>query len=273
MLGAIIGDIIGSRFEWHNIKTKEFGLLDKQHNFFTDDTVMTLAVAKALINCNGNYQNLEKEAIENIVSIGIKYPRCGYGKRFKQWLYSDDHSPYNSYGNGSAMRTSPCGIVANSLDEAIELATRISSITHNHPEGIKGAVATTVAIYLAKTGKTKEEIKKHIIDNYYNIDFTLDDIRPSYSFDVSCQGSVPQALEAFFESTDFEDAIRNAISIGGDSDTIAAITGGIASVYYGVPENIKKQIYEFLDDDLSSIEIEFEKEYFNGTGAYNKKNN
>lgn len=250
MLGAIIGDIVGSRFEWKNIKTKEFDLFVPKCRF-TDDSVMTVAIADAIMRANSNINILADYAVESMQVIGRPFPDCGYGGKFYQWMYSDNPQPYGSFGNGAAMRVSACGFASNTIEEAKEMAFEVTKVTHNHPEGIKGAEATAVAIVLAKTGKSKEEIKKYILDNYYYIDFTLDEIRDNYFFDVTCQGSVPQALEAFFESENFEDAIRNAISIGGDSDTIAAIVGGIAEAYYGIPEEIKEKAFEYLDEDLS----------------------
>ena len=253
MYGAIIGDIVGSRFEWNNIKTKDFEYFHK-NCFFTDDSVMTIAVAKALHESKkNNYEDLEKQLDHYMHEIGKKYPHCGFGGSFYRWIMNDIHEPYNSYGNGSAMRTSECGFIADSLEEALSLAERCAAITHNHIEGIKGAKATTACIYLAREGKSKKEIREYINDNYYQLDFSLDEIRPSYSFDVSCQGSVPQAIEAFLESETFEDAIRNAISIGGDSDTIAAITGSIAEAYYGIDEKLIDKARKYLDDYLLSM--------------------
>ena len=253
MYGAIIGDIVGSRFEWNNIKTKDFEFFHKDC-FFTDDSVMTIAVAKALHESKkNNYEDLEKQLDCYMHEIGKKYPHCGFGGSFYRWIMNDIHEPYNSYGNGSAMRTSECGFIADSLEEALSLAERCAAITHNHIEGIKGAKATTACIYLSREGKSKEEIREYINDNYYQLDFSLDEIRPSYSFDVSCQGSVPQAIEAFLESETFEDAIRNAISIGGDSDTIAAITGSIAQAYYGIDEKLIDEARKYLDDYLLSM--------------------
>ena len=260
MIGAMIGDIVGSRFEWDNIKTKEFELFTPDCSF-TDDSVMTLAVAQAILKCGGDLDALEHEAVACMRELGKRYPLAGYGGRFTMWLLSKNPKPYNSFGNGSAMRVSPCGFAAKTLDEAIAMADAVTAVTHNHPEGLKGAEATAAAIFLARSGKTKEEIRAHIEQHYYRLDFTLDEIRPTYTFDVSCQGSVPQALEAFFESTDFEDAIRNAISIGGDSDTIAAITGGIAEAYYGVPEEIHDRALTFLDDIQMEILISFREKY------------
>lgn len=253
MLGAIIGDIVGSRFEFSNIKTKDFQLFDKSC-YFTDDSVMTLAVVCALLDSKLDYSDLNKQAIHYMRKLGRDlYIGQGYGGMFIQWLISKEPKPYNSWGNGAAMRVSPCGFFANSLEEAKLLSQKVTEITHNHPEGIKGAEATAVAVYMAKNGRKMQDIKKYICDNYYHIDFTLNDIRPTYNFEPSCQETVPQALEAFFESTDFEDAIRNAISIGGDSDTIGAITGGIAEAYYGIPENIKETAMTYLDDNFKNV--------------------
>ena len=260
MLGAIIGDIVGSRFEWHNIKTKKFQFLTYQCKP-TDDSVMSFAIAQSILSCNGDMSNLSQLAIKSMQELGQAYPHAGYGGHFSSWIYTKNPTPYNSWGNGAAMRVSPCGFAANSLEEAIKLTNAVTEVTHNHPEGMKGAEATAVAIYLAKTGSSIIEIRDYIEKHYYKIDFTLDSIRESYTFDVSCQGSVPQALEAFFESTSYEDAIRNAISIGGDSDTIAAITGGIAEAYYGIPADIRKHALTFLDNRLLSILTAFESTY------------
>ena len=260
MLGAIIGDIVGSRFEWQNNRSKNFDFLTHKC-FFTDDSVMSLAIAKAILNCNGNYDDLSKQAVFAMQSVGRHYPNCGYGGSFYNWMYSSDAKPYDSYGNGAAMRVSACGFVASSLEEVIELSRKVTEVTHNHPEGIKGAEATAVAIYLARTGSNLLEIQDYINKHYYKISFKLDDIRDTYEFNAICQDTVPQALEAFFESTGFEDAIRNAISIGGDSDTIAAITGGIAEAYYGIPTNIRTHALTFLDETLLKILTDFENKY------------
>ena len=260
MLGAIIGDIVGSRFEWNNNRSKKFDLLTYRCSV-TDDSIMSLAIAKALLESTPGYSDLSNNAVKNMQSIGRKYPNCGYGSRFRGWVQSDNPQPYNSYGNGAAMRVSACGFVADSLDMAKQLSKTVTEVTHNHPEGIKGAEATTVAIFLARSGKNLLEIRDYITKNYYTLDFTLDSIRDKYDFNVSCQGSVPQALEAFFESTGFEDAIRNAVSIGGDSDTLAAIAGGIAEAYYGIPTDIRKHALTFLDERLLKILVEFENKY------------
>lgn len=256
MLGAIIGDIVGSRFEFKNIRTKTFDLFSGgwRRCTFTDDTIMTIAVAKALTKYKEikNIEKFKKTLVRTMRFVGTRYPFCGYGQRFSFWLFSVcPLPPYNSFGNGSAMRVSPVAWYANSLEEAESLAKATAEVTHNHPEGIKGAQAIASAIYLARTGKAKEEIRQYITQNYYQINFTLDEIRPTYRFDETCQGSCPQALQAFFESTDFEDAIRNAISIGGDSDTIAAMAGSIAEAYYGIPEDIKTKALSYLDRYLS----------------------
>ena len=262
MLGAIIGDIAGSRFEWNNIKSKDFELLSHIKGCRpTDDSIMSLAIAQAILDCKGDYDRLSQRAVLRMQEFGRQYPRAGYGGHFRSWIYSHNPQPYRSWGNGSAMRVSACGFAASSLDEAKALSKAVTEVTHNHSEGLKGAEATAVAIYLAREGKSIIEIRDYIDEHYYKIKFKLDNIRASYSFDVSCQGSVPQALEAFFESTDFEDAIRNAISIGGDSDTIAAITGGIAEAYYGIPSDIRKHALTFLDktqlDILNTFEAQF----------------
>ena len=254
MLGAIIGDIVGSKYEFDNIKTKEFKLFDKDC-FFTDDSVMTLAVAKSLLEYRSNPDKLDLNqiVIKNMHSFGKKYPNRGYGGSFLLWLLREDTKPYNSFGNGAAMSVSSCGFAANSLEEAKELSKKVTEVTHNHREGLKGAEATAVAVYMAKIGLSKFEIRKYINKHYYKLDFTLDDIRPTYEFNETCQDTVPQAIEAFLESESFEDAIRNAISIGGDSDTLAAITGAIAEAYYGIPKKIKKQALSYLDSYQKEI--------------------
>ena len=260
MIGAIIGDVIGSRFEWHNHKSKQFDLFDSECHF-TDDTAMSIAIAKAILSSKPDFSDLGEQSVKYMQLIGRQYPNCGYGKKFREWIVDNEPKPYNSFGNGSAMRVAPCAYAAKSLKEAEMLAEKTAEVTHNHPEGIKGAKAVTSAIYMARIGKDKEEIKEYIKDKFYSLDFTLNDIRKEYSFNSSCQGSVPQAIEAFLESNDFEDAIRNAISIGGDSDTIAAIAGSIAESYYGVPEKLKEQTSKYLTKDLLLIVNEFENRY------------
>ena len=260
MLGAIIGDIVGSRFEWNNHRSKDFEFLTYKC-FPTDDSIMSLAIAQAILVSKKDYSDLSKNAIECMQNVGRNYPNCGYGGSFYGWIFSDDPKPYNSYGNGAAMRVSAAGFAANSIEEAKKLSRLVTEVSHNHPEGIKGAEATVVAIFMAKTGSNIFEIRDYIDKNYYPMNFTLDEIRDTYHFNETCQETVPQALQAFFESTGFEDAIRNAISIGGDSDTVAAICGGVAEAYYGIPTDIRKHALTFLDQKLMQLLILFENKY------------
>jgi len=248
MLGAIIGDIAGSVYEWNNIKTKDFQLFSNGCAF-TDDAVMTVAVAEALLNGGA-----ADDFIDALKKFGKLYPDLGYGGYFRKWLFSSDREPYNSFGNGSAMRVAPCAWFADSLEEAESLAEASAVVTHNHPEGIKGAQATAAAIYLARTDQKKDKIKEYIESEYrYDLSRTLDEIRPVYRFNETCQETVPEAIIAFLESNGFEDAIRNAISLGGDSDTLAAITGSIAEAAYGVPDVIRTRAFHKLDDRLSAV--------------------
>lgn len=262
MLGAIIGDIVGSRFEfdWKNHKSKDFEFFHEDCHF-TDDSILTIAIAMALVSCKGDYSNLPEKAEIFLKSMANKYSLAGYGGMFIDWMTGNITGPYNSYGNGAAMRISPVAYVASSLDEVKKLSHDVTAVTHNHPEGIKGAEAVACAVFLALHGKTMYEIKRFICENYYNIDFRLDDIRDSYHMDESCQGSVPQALEAFFESKSFEDAIRNAVSIGGDSDTICAICGSVAEAYYGISDEMKEKAYGYLDPMLEAIVKDFGERY------------
>lgn len=263
MVGAVIGDIVGSRFEArrNNIKIKDFELFSDRCRF-TDDTVMTLAIAKAMIDTDGEISGcsngvylhkLAYNAVNCMQDMGRKYPKAGYGKQFKNWITSANPKPYNSYGNGAAMRVSG---IFNPNEDNLELllhkARVVTNITHNHPESIKAVESIIVSIYYANKGEEKGEIKKRL-SSVYNLDFSLSDIRERYSFDSSCQGSVPQALEAFFESNSFEDSIRNAISIGGDSDTIAAITGSISEWYYGIPQDLYSEALHYLDKNLAKL--------------------
>ena len=274
MLGAIIGDIVGSVYEWKNIKTKNFPLFGDDC-FFTDDTVMTCAVAEAIMSGGAR-----EDFIDALKKYGRMYPDAGYGGRFRKWLFTDDRKPYDSYGNGSAMRVSPCAW-ADDLKSAAgtgtlpvggrERAKLSAEVTHNHPEGIKGALATADAIFMCRfyfggycldgekpinddPNECKRRVREHIEREYgYDLSTTIDEIRPTYRFDESCQGSVPQAIIAFLESEDFEDAIRNAISIGGDSDTLAAIAGSIAEAAYGIPDQIKEKAHTYLDEPLKDV--------------------
>ena len=260
MLGAIIGDTVGSRFEWHNHRSKDFDFLTYKCEP-TDDSIMTLAIAKAILKSEGDVNKLSDLAVRYMQQLGRLYPDAGYGGAFRKWIRSNNPKPYGSFGNGAAMRVSPVGFAAKSLDEAKAMSKAVTKVTHNHPEGLKGAEATTVAIFMALHGKSMLEIRDYIDKNYYPMNFTLDGIRGSYQFNETCQDTVPQAMMAFFESTGFEDAIRNAISIGGDSDTLAAITGGIAEAYYGIPSEIRKHELTFLDERLLAILVEFENKY------------
>ncbi len=246
MIGAIAGDIIGSVYEWNNVKYEDFELF-KPHSRFTDDTVLTVAVADCILK--------GKDYALTLKEYGKKYPRAGYGERFNSWLNSDRMQPYNSFGNGSAMRVSPVGFAFNSLEEVLKEAKKSAEVTHNHPEGIKGAQVAAAAIFLAREDAGKEKIKEYITAYFgYNLEQTLQEIRPNYRFDVTCQGSVPQAITAFLESEDYEDAIRKAVSIGGDSDTIACITGGIAQAYYKIiPEYLIEKTRELLTPELLEI--------------------
>lgn len=255
MLGAIAGDIIGSVYEHHNVLTKQFTLLS-ENAFFTDDTVLTVAVADTILN--------KTPYVKNLKDYYRRYPQAGFGGFFTRWANSDDTQPYNSLGNGSAMRVSPIGFAFNDLDAVLLEAKKSAEVTHNHLEGIKGAQATAAAIFLARQKHGKADIKTYVEQTFgYNLDERLDDIRPTYKYNETCPGSVPQAIIAFLESSDYEDAIRNAISIGGDSDTIACITGGMAEAFYGgVPEPICKYIFLKLDGNLSGIVKAFYKKYF-----------
>ncbi|HUS83853.1 MAG TPA: ADP-ribosylglycohydrolase family protein [Anaerolineales bacterium] len=220
MLGAIAGDIIGSVYEYRPLKNKSFPLFCEESRF-TDDTVLTIAVASAILNA--------EDYSAAIARFAVRHPHADYGGFFLQWLHSPSKTPYNSWGNGSAMRVSSVGFAFNSVDEVLDEARKTAEVTHDHPEGIKGAQATALAVYLARSGTSKGEIHERFA---YDLSRKLDEIRPTYSFDESCQGTVPEAIIAFLESDSFEDAIRNAVSLGGDSDTLACITGGIAQAYY-----------------------------------------
>lgn len=250
--GAIIGDIVGSKYEFNNLRSKEFEFWNDD-NFFTDDTLMTIAVAEALAMMNGKVKDkhmlLQGAVVGAMKSIGQRYPRAGWGGQFGAWLFSDNDEPYNSFGNGAAMRVSAAGWYGKTESEVIKLSEAVTAVTHNHPEGIKGAEAVATLIHVALKGADKESMKYQAI-TYYDMDFTLDEIRDTYQFNETCQNTVPQAIKAFLESTSFEDAIRNAISIGGDSDTLAAITGSIAEAYYGVPMHLKVQARGYLDEYL-----------------------
>ena len=255
MLGAVCGDIIGSVFEFDNYKAKDFKLFSVNSKF-TDDTILTAAIADSLLN-NGTY-------LSNVRKYFQLYPNAGFSRTFSQWANSNQETGYGSFGNGSAMRASPIGWAFESLEEVLEEAEATAKITHNHPEGIKGAKVVAGAIFIARNGGSKSEIQQFAETSGYDTNFCLDDIRDAYKFDATCQGSVPQALVAFLESINFEDAIRNAVSIGGDSDTLACIAGGIAEAYYKfIPDNIKNPCLEILDERMRKICNSFSEEFLN----------
>lgn len=255
LLGAIAGDVIGSVYEFHPVKSLDFPLFVDRISKYTDDTVMTVANADWL---------LTGDELTGIMSeYGNRYPFAGYGGSFFKWLMLDNPQPYNSWGNGSAMRVSPVGWAFDTLEETLEAAQKSAEVTHNHPEGIKGAQATAACIYLARTGKSKQEIKEYIETSFgYNLHRTCDEIRPSYEFDISCQGTVPESIIAFLESTDYESAIRLAVSLGGDADTMGAITGGIAEAYYKeIPGYIQEEVLKRLPDEFIDVMQQFHERF------------
>jgi ADP-ribosylglycohydrolase len=255
MYGAIAGDIIGSLYEGFNIKTTEFELF-KNKSRFTDDTVLTVAIADALLS--------NKDYTSKLQEYGRKYPNAGYGGTFYKWIFSDNPQPYNSWGNGSAMRVSPVAYAFDNLERVLNEAEKSAAVTHNHPEGVKGAQAIATAIFLARKGKSKSEIKSYIQNTFsYDLERTIDNIRPQYTFDVSCQGSVPEAIIAFLESNSFEDAVRLAVSIGGDSDTIAAMAGSISEAFYGeVPGHILEEVKNRLPGEFIKVIETFNKRFY-----------
>jgi ADP-ribosylglycohydrolase len=254
MIGAIAGDIIGSVYEFHNIKTTDFSLFVPGCRF-TDDTVLTVALADALLT-GADYVDKMKEYY-------ARYPDAGFGGFFCKWATSDDRAPYHSWGNGAAMRISPVGFAFSSLEETIMQAEKYTAVTHNHPEGIKGACATAAAIYLGRTGSSKMQIKDFIEERFgYDLNSSVEQIRPAYKYDISCQGTVPEAIIAFLDSSDFESAIRLAVSLGGDCDTLTCITGGIAEAFYGgVPQPIQEKVFAILDEPLGRVTREFRQNF------------
>ncbi len=266
MLGAILGDIVGSYYEFSGNKDKNFVfLLGKPDNHYTDDSLMTLAVASALVLTKDDRTDLEEVTIQRMVDIAHKHPNVSWGSMFHKWLFDYQvHTPFNSYGNGSAMRVSPVGWVTDTLEETIGLSRRVTAVTHNHPEGIKGAEAIAVAIFMARTGASKEEIKEKMISYYPEIkNMTLQKLSRTYGIDelgifVTCQGSVPQSIVAFLESESLEDAIRNGVALGGDADTQACMAGAIAEAYYGSTLQQEDQMLEYLDPDLQGIYYSFD---------------
>ena len=261
MYGAIIGDIAGSSYEFDPVKKKDFVLFrDKSEP--TDDSFMTAAVAETLLGLTGNESDtrIKKLFVDKMKKWGRRHPFAGYGGRFSLWLMGPDRSPYNSFGNGSAMRVSPAGWLYDDLETTRKMARLSSEVTHDHPEGIKGAESVAAAIFMARKGATKEEIKKYIETEFeYDLDRTCADIRPDYDFDVTCQGSVPESFIAFLEGKDYEDVIREAISLGGDADTQAAIAGSIAEAFYGIPEELKAEADRRMPDDMKEIVEKFYK--------------
>lgn len=259
MLGAICGDIIGSVYEWDNIKTKDFELFSPRCTF-TDDSVLTVALADSILR--------DVPYADNIRAFYRLYPNRGYGGNFCLWAGNPGRGPYHSFGNGAAMRISPVAWAYDDLDRVLERAAAFTAPTHDHPEGIKGGQALAAAVYLARNGASKGDIKAYLETSFgYDLGQTLDEIRPDYRFDVSCQGTVPQAIRAFLEACGFEDAIRNAISLGGDSDTLACITGAVAEAFYGgVPEDIARQVWTILDERLGGITRAFMDRYRKDSG-------
>lgn len=260
MYGAILGDIIGSPFEFdRGDKTKDFKLFSRRSHF-TDDSVMTLAVCEALLKVgqDATVKEIEDAVISSMQSWGRRYPHAGYGGYFRRWLTACHPESYNSFGNGSAMRVSAVGWLYDSLENTRTVAKATANVTHNHPEGIKGAEATASAIFMARNGSSKEEIKKYIENEFhYDLNRTLDEIRPSYHMDETCQKTVPEAIIAFLEAKDFEDAIRNAVSLGGDTDTLGAITGSIAEAYYGIPEWLMTECRKRINKDMRVVLDDF----------------
>lgn len=256
MYGAILGDIIGSPFEFdRGDKTKDFKLFSRRSHF-TDDSVMTLAVCEALLKVgqDATVKEIEDAVITSMQSWGRRYPHEGYGGYFRRWLTARHPEPYNSFGNGSAMRVSAAGWLYDSLEKTRVVAKATANITHNHPEGIKGAEATASAIFMARNGSSKEEIKKYIENEFhYDLNRTLDEIRPSFHMDETCQKTVPEAIIAFLEARDFEDAIRNAVSLGGDTDTLGAITGSIAEAYFGISETLISECRNRINKDMRDV--------------------
>ena len=257
MLGAIVGDVVGSpyEFDWNNVKTTNFPLFSKGSKF-TDDSVMTLAVAETLMMCGGTITETEFEAnvVRTMQAFGSRYPDAGYGARFSGWLGARDPKPYNSFGNGSAMRVSPVAWAFDSLEDVERFAAVSARVTHSHPEGIKGAQATAAAILLARQGKSQADIRRHIEEAYgYNLSRTLAEIRPKYHHVESCQETVPEAITAFLEGRNFEHAIREAVSLGGDSDTLTAITASIAEAAWGIPADIETEVMSRLDPFLRNV--------------------
>ena len=261
MIGAILGDMVGAPYEFdRGSKTKDFEFWNRDC-MFTDDSVMTIAVAEALMaaGTDADEKTVKEQVVKSMQDWGHRYPHAGYGGRFAGWLRDSDPKPYNSWGNGSAMRVSSAGWLYDTIERTREVARWTAEVTHNHPEGVKGAVATASAIFMARTGASKDEIKEYIIREFgYDLSRTCDDIRPNYYHVESCQGTVPEAITAFMEGTDFEDVIRTAVSLGGDCDTLTCIAGGMAEAFYGVPEEMKEETRKRLKKDMLEVLERFE---------------
>jgi type I restriction enzyme M protein len=261
MIGAILGDIIGSTHEFGSVKTKDFELLDPMWNMMTDDSMMTLAVGKAVMEAGTDFELLSIKAQEHMHAIGRRYLYAGYGGMFRAWLESDDPKPYNSFGNGSAMRVSACGIAYDTLDDVFRCAEAVTKVTHNHPEGMKAARAIAQAVFMARHGHSKAEIRD-AMSKYYKVSVPLKFIRPNYRFTEDAKYTMGPALVSFFESTDYEDAVRNAVSLGGDADTLAAIAGSIAAEYHGIPKDLIRKVQDYIvSDELKDVLDAFEKKF------------
>ena len=260
MIGAIAGDVIGSPYEGSGFKGLDFPLFSK-YSRFTDDTVLTVAIAVAVLE--------ERDYAESMIEIGRQHPLAGYGQAFRDWLFAPEIGPYNSWGNGSAMRVSPVGFAVQSEAEVLAEAKRSAQVTHNHPEGVKGAQAIALAVYLARTGTSKDFLRDILSERFgYDLTRTVEEIRPSYAFDLSCQGSVPESIVCFLDSTDFESAIRNAVSLGGDADTMACIAGAIAQAFYGeIPDRILAEVTQRLPEDFLAVVGRFNQRFDITLGA------
>ena len=258
MFGAIIGDIIGSKHEFLGTKTKDFNLLNTEKNFITDDTYMTLAVAKAILESENDFKLLRKKTVYHMQMIGNKFPSA-YGKLFRKWLKDKNPKPYGSFGNGAAMRVSPCGMYYTNKDDVIACSIAVTSVTHNHFESLKAAEAVALAVFYLKNGMDKINLTKKM-RKYYPLKQTLNEIRKTYIFTEEARNTVPQALQSFLEGKDYIDVVRNAISLGGDADTLACISGALAGVYFGIPLSLFVQLDSYIyEEELLSILQEFEK--------------
>lgn len=261
-MGAIIGDVVGSLYEFGSEKSKYFPFLTSNCRP-TDDSIMTVAVGCACVDADlSDEENFKRVLTLRMREIGRLYPNAGYGEGFYRWLMDDRMGPYGSMGNGSAMRVSPVAWVAESLEDAERLARWSAEVTHDHPDGIRGAQAVAAAIYLAREGADREQIRSYIEEKYYDLSRTLDEIRPGYKPDLTCEGSVPQAIRCFLEARDFEDAIRNAISLGGDGDTQAAMAGAIAEAYFGIPEELQERIFDYMDETLTEYYLAYAEQLY-----------